>query len=236
MGKRLFDVSAAVLALAVLAPVLLLTAVLISLSSPGPVLYRAGRAGQHGRVFPMLKFRSMHHRRSELGPAITGRDDPRVFPVGRWIRKLKIDELPQLFNVLKGDMSIVGPRPEDYAIVQRHYTRPWQLSTLDVRPGLASPGSIFHYTHGDDYIDPADPGGSYVRDFLPLKLALERVYVERSSFLYDLALIGRTLRVIAAIAAGRRKFAEPPEMPAAGRWLALERAEHQDYHEYRARG
>lgn len=220
MSKRLFDIVAAACALILLSPLLLLAAALIKASSPGPVLYRARRAGLGGRPFRMYKFRSMHHRPSTTGPAITGPRDPRVFTVGRWLRALKIDELPQLFNVLKGEMSIIGPRPEDHELAERHYTKAWQRETLNVRPGLAGPGALFHYTQGDERIDPADPDGSYVRDFLPTKLALERVYVDHAGVLYDLRLIFRTLYVITAIWLGRRHFPEPPEMAEARRWLA----------------
>ncbi len=219
MAKRLFDIIAAAFGLAVLSPLLLITAALIKLTSPGPVFYYACRAGLGGQPFQMIKFRSMHYRPTAAGPAITRPADPRVFAVGRWIRALKIDELPQLINVLKGDMSIIGPRPEDYLLARRHYTKAWQRETLDVRPGLAGPGAIFHYTQGDECIDPADPDGSYVRDFLPTKLALERVYVDHASLVYDLRLMLRTLYVIAAIAMGRREFPDPPEMAEARRWI-----------------
>src|ERR671923_1545938 len=122
MAKRLIDIVLAGVGLALAAPVLALAALGIRLSSPGPVFYRARRAGRAGSCFTMYKLRTMHQRRPGQASRITGQDDPRVFPLGALLRRTKIDELPQLFNVLRGDMSIVGPRPEDPAIVARHYT------------------------------------------------------------------------------------------------------------------
>src|SRR6185437_15550370 len=137
MAKRLFDVVGAALALIVTAPLLGLAAIGIKLTDPqGPVLYRARRVGYLGREFTMLKLRTM---KAGDGGRITGLHDDRVTAIGKILRKTKIDELPQLFNVLRGDMAIVGPRPEDPMIVRRHYESP-DLETLGVRPGLASPG------------------------------------------------------------------------------------------------
>src|SRR6266446_6003127 len=150
MAKRLFDICVAAAALIVGAPLLGLAALGIRLASRGPILYRATRIGLRGRRFTMYKLRTMHVARA-AGPLITGTDDPRVFAWGRLLRHTKIDELPQLWNVLRGDMAIVGPRPEDPAIVERYYSAA-DFGTLNVRPGLASPGSLFHYTHGDELL------------------------------------------------------------------------------------
>ena len=221
MAKRLIDVALAGLGLALAAPVLGLAALAIRLTSPGPLLYGARRVGRDGRCFTMYKLRTMHTRPSRPGSRITGQDDPRVFPVGRWLRRTKIDELPQLFNVLRGEMSIVGPRPEDPDIVERHYT-PLHHETLRVRPGLASPGAIYHYTHGDALLVGGDPETAYAARLLPLKLALDVVYVRHASLGSDVRIIGRTLSTITAILAGRRRFPEPPEAAEA---LALMDAE-----------
>src|SRR5437763_11728518 len=113
MVKRLLDVVLSGVGLALVAPVLAIAALGIRLASPGPVLYRARRVGRAGAPFTMYKLRTMHQRRPGRASRITGQDDPRVFPLGALLRRTKIDELPQLFNVLRGDMSIVGPRPED---------------------------------------------------------------------------------------------------------------------------
>ena len=215
MARRLFDIVAASLGLLVAAPVLLLAALGIRLSSKGPVLYRSLRVGQGGGVFTMLKLRTMHADQRGRISKITGHNDPRVFPLGRLLRKAKIDELPQLLNVLAGDMAIVGPRPEEPVFVARHYA-PEHRETLAVRPGLASPGSIYNYTHGERQLAGADAERDYLERVLPVKLALDRVYVQRRSFGYDLRVIGRTLRVIVATMLGRAAFENPPELAMSG--------------------
>lgn len=211
--KRLFDVTASALALLVLSPLLAAAAVAVRLSSPGPVLYRARRIGRHGVPFTMFKFRTMHVANTQ-GSVITSSSDARVFPLGRLLRALKIDELPQLWNVLRGEMSIVGPRPEDPKIVADHYD---QLGheTLTVLPGLTCPGSVHFYTHGEQLVDDGDPETAYVRRLLPIKLALDVIYVRQMSLWYDLRLITRTAWTILQIAVGRRNFPEPMEMAAA---------------------
>ena len=222
MVKRLFDVCCAAVALVLTAPVLALAAVGIKLSDPGPVFYRARRVGYLGREFTMYKLRTMRAEESGDGPLITGIHDDRVSRIGRLLRRTKIDELPQLYNVLRGDMAIVGPRPEDPTIVRDHYS-PDDLETLGVRPGLASPGSIYQYQSGDKMLTGDDPEGRYVDKLLKTKLALDRVYIRRAGLRNDLAIIGRTLFTIGAVAVGRRKFQPPPEMTAARRLLAEDR-------------
>jgi lipopolysaccharide/colanic/teichoic acid biosynthesis glycosyltransferase len=210
MGRRLFDVGAATAALIVLSPLMLLVAVGIRATSPGPVIFRARRVGLHGRPFSMFKFRSMTVA-GDTGSAITGSHDPRVFPLGRLLRRSKIDELPQLFNVLIGEMALVGPRPEDPRLVATWY-RPEHMPTLEVRPGLASPGSLYNFTHGEAQLAGPDTESAYAERLLPVKLALDLVYVRRASFRYDIAIIFRTLFVIVAATLGKRRFGEPPEM------------------------
>lgn len=209
MARRLFDLVLASAGLVLTAPIWLAAAVAIRVSSPGPILYRPRRAGRHGRPFTLFKLRTMHV--SATGAPITGDDDPRVFRVGAWLRTSKIDELPQLVNVLRGEMSIVGPRPEDPAIVRLHYTEA-DRETLGVRPGLASPGSLYNYTHGQAWLTGDAVMSRYVSDLLPIKLKLDRVYVHEASLLYDIRIIVRTLAVLGARACGRRVFRDPPEM------------------------
>ena len=219
MAKRLVEVVLAALAAVVAAPLVALAAVGIRLSSAGPVLYRAERVGRDRRPFIMFKLRTMHLRRRSDSSRITGPRDPRVFPFGAWLRAVKVDELPQLWNVLRGEMSLVGPRPEDPAIVTRLYTA-LGLETLAVRPGLASPGSIYSSTHGAALLVGPDPEAAYAERLLPVKLALDVVYVRHASLAYDARIVGRTLWVIVATLVGRRHFPDPPELAEARRLLS----------------
>lgn len=213
--KRLVDVVLAGLALVVATPLLALAAIGIRLSGPGPILYRAARVGLHNRPFMMYKLRTMRVGQG-YASVITAAGDPRVFPFGSFLRRTKLDELPQLFNILRGDMSIVGPRPEDPSMVQRFYT-PLHYETFAVLPGLTCPGSIYAYTHGEAGLDPRDPEGSYGEQLLPLKLALDLVYVRHASLRYDAALMARTAWTLATALLGRRRFPLPSELPEARR-------------------
>jgi lipopolysaccharide/colanic/teichoic acid biosynthesis glycosyltransferase len=216
MAKRAFDILMAAIGLALAAPFILPAMLGVKLTSPGPALYWAERMGRNGRPYRMAKLRTMHLR-GEGGPEITAPGDPRIFAFGRFLRLTKIDELPQLWNVLKGDMSLVGPRPESVAIVERDY-RDWMLETLAVRPGITSPGAIFGYTHGDDLLDPADPEGSYVGCQLPAKLAIELAYMQHRNLLRDVGVMLRTGWTVVQIAFGRRRFPLPREVADAAHW------------------
>ncbi len=218
-AKRVLDVVLAGLALVAVAPLLGAAAIGIRLAGPGPILYRAARIGLHGRSFTMYKLRTMRDHQAYTS-AITAQGDPRVFPFGVVLRRAKLDELPQLLNILRGDMSIVGPRPEDPSMVQRFYA-PLHYESFAVLPGLTSPGSIYAYTHGEAGLDPRDPERSYGEQLLPLKLALDLVYVRRASLRYDVALIGRTAWVLSTALLGRRRFPLPPELPEAQRIMTV---------------
>ncbi|HYU90689.1 MAG TPA: sugar transferase [Gemmatimonadales bacterium] len=219
MTKRLMDVALSGLALVVLSPLLAIAAFGIWLSDRGPMFYRARLAGRDGRPFTMYKLRTMRVDHGTFRSVITAEHDPRVFPFGAWLRRAKVDELPQLINILRGEMSIVGPRPEHPDIVERHY-RFDHRDLLAVRPGLTSPGTLYDYAHGEAIVGRADPERAYVERLLPLRLALDLVYVRRASVAYDVALIGRTVALIIAVLSGRRRFGEPPEMAEACRLLA----------------
>jgi lipopolysaccharide/colanic/teichoic acid biosynthesis glycosyltransferase len=219
MLKRLFDIIVSAAGLVLLSPFFLLVAVGIRLASPGPILYRSVRVGRNGEPFTMHKFRTMHVSRGPADSPITAPNDARVFTLGSLLRRLKIDELPQLYDVLRGKMSLVGPRPEDPRIVRDHYT-PADRETLRVLPGLTSPGSIYDYTHGDRILAQGDPDQVYLERLLPVKLALETVYVREATFCYDLAIVLRTIAVLFLIAAGKRHFADPPEMRKVSRAVA----------------
>ncbi|MBC7968366.1 MAG: sugar transferase [Fuerstia sp.] len=209
MPKRLFDLIVCAIAIVLLSPVLLLAYFAVRLSSSGPAFYRARRVGRGGEVFVMHKFRTMHTG-ADAGSVITGAKDSRVFLVGRILRALKIDELPQLYDILIGRMSIVGPRPEDPKIVAKYYS-PLSRETLNVAPGLSSPGSIHYYTHSHLQLDDNDPERSYVEKLLPIKLAMDLVYMRRASLWYDMTIMLKTAVTILLIALGKRRFAEPPE-------------------------
>ena len=209
--KRIIDILLTLNALIVFSPLLILAAIGIKLSSPGPILYGAKRVGQNGKHFTMYKFRTMTVRQSTGASVITARNDRRIFPFGALLRKLKIDELPQLFNILKGDMSIVGPRPEDVNIVEKYFTAEYRR-TLLVKPGLASPGSIYNYTHGEKILGQQETEKLYVEKLLPTKMALELVYTFEASLAYDIQIIFRTFCTVFAIARGRDIFSNPPEI------------------------
>jgi lipopolysaccharide/colanic/teichoic acid biosynthesis glycosyltransferase len=192
-AKRLLDLSLASVGLLLSAPVLFGVAALIRLTSPGGAIFRQERVGLNGRPFRILKFRTMLIGIS--GPAITRAGDPRVTPVGRWLRRYKLDELPQLLNVLVGDMSIVGPRPEvgPYVDLYREQYR----KILSVRPGLTDFATIVFRNEERTLADSADPERMYVEEILPRKIELYLRYVAEMSFATDIRLIAATLRALA---------------------------------------
>lgn len=194
--RRGVDMGVALLALALCLPLLTPLVIALKLAAPGPVFHRAQRVGRHGRVFVMIKLRSMAPGSARQSP-ITAPGDGRIHPLGRWLRRFRIDELPQFWNVLCGDMALVGPRPEDPLIVARHY-RGWMVETLAVRPGLTGPGTVFAAFQAADLVDPGDPEGSYARALLPAKLALDRAYLDRASLRGDLAYLWLTLAALCA--------------------------------------
>ena len=208
MTRRLLDIVLAGVLLVLTSPVILAAALLIFAVSPGSVLFRPTRVGLHGRTFTMLKLRTMHLSHESGGSVITAKHDPRLIPLARWMRRFKLDELPQLINILKGDMAIVGPRARHPRIVSSYCT-PTQRETLEVLPGLTSPGSIYALTHGEDVLDSDDPETVYLERVLPTKLALDVIYVREASLAYDLRIIFRTVGVILKLWGTR---SDPPEM------------------------
>jgi lipopolysaccharide/colanic/teichoic acid biosynthesis glycosyltransferase len=191
--KRCFDIAAASLLLVVLLPLLLLIALAVAATSGRPVIYRANRVGRGSKSFVILKFRTM--RPGAAGPAITGREDPRITPVGAILRRTKLDELPQLVNVLRGDMSLVGPRPEDPRFVAM-YT-PEQREVLTIRPGITSPAAI-RYRDEETLLKAGDPNFEelYATTIMPAKLALDLDYVRRRNFWWDVAILLQSLAVV----------------------------------------
>ncbi len=194
MGKRIFDLLAALIGLTVLSPLLLVVSLLIKLDSPGPVFYRGDRIGRDGIPFKMFKFRTMVVDADRMGPALTHSGDPRVTRMGRVLRRWKIDEIPQLINIVRGEMSFVGPRPEapDYV---KHYT-PEQREVLRVRPGITGPTQI-KYRHEETLLSRfADREEAYITIIMPQKLAIDLQYVRSRTFLRDLLLIAQTVLAV----------------------------------------
>jgi lipopolysaccharide/colanic/teichoic acid biosynthesis glycosyltransferase len=203
-AKRALDVLGAAAGLAVLWPALLLIAVLVRLQDGGPAFFRQERVGLGGKPFRMWKFRTMVPRADRLGAQLTVGRDPRITPIGHWLRKLKLDELPQLLNVLAGEMSLVGPRPE----VERYvamYT-PEQRRILRLVPGITDPASIRYRDESEVLGRAQDPERLYVEEIMPEKIRLNLEYAARATALSDLGVILGTVV----------KLARPAGAPARG--------------------
>ena len=191
MSKRAFDFAAALLGLILLSPLLLLVALLIKLDSSGPVFFRQERIGKGFCPFRIYKFRTMIHDAHRRGETITFGADPRITRLGQVLRKTKVDELPQLLNVLRGEMSFVGPRPEVRPYVELF--RQDYEEILQVIPGITDLASV-KYRHEADLLGQFDdPQTAYIKRILPEKIKLAKEYVRRSSFFFDMTLILKTL-------------------------------------------
>jgi lipopolysaccharide/colanic/teichoic acid biosynthesis glycosyltransferase len=197
--KRAFDFTVALLGLVLTSPLLLAAAVAVKLDSPGPAFYSGPRAGRDGKEFRIHKLRTMRAGADRSGPAVTAGDDPRVTGLGRLLRRTKADELPQLVNVLKGEMSLVGPRPEHPDFV-RHYT-PEQLGVLRVRPGITGPSAIA-FVDEEGRLSGGRPEATYLEEVMPQKLAIDLDYVQHASFGGDLRILLRTVGLVVRRAAG----------------------------------
>ena len=194
VGKRLIDIVISSFGLILFAPILLIVGGLIKLSSPGPALFRQQRVGKNERLFWILKFRTMVEGAERTGGGITPRNDPRVTPLGVFLRKWKLDELPQLWNVLKGEMSVVGPRPELPSYVAEYTSE--QKAVLLVKPGITDPGSLRYRDEGRLLQQNRDPQRLYREKILPDKLALNLQYLKDISFARDLHLIVSTIKSV----------------------------------------
>ena len=190
-AKRAIDIVAAVALLLLLAPLMLVIALLVVLESPGPVFYRAERVGHRGSRLRMLKFRKM--RNDAVGPALTAPRDPRLTRVGRALVALRLDELPQFFHVLSGEMSLVGPRPEDPGFVARH--RSEYESILEVRPGVTGWTQVA-FASESTILRSDDAVGHYVESILPAKVALDLIYATRPTLARDLKIMWFTFLAV----------------------------------------
>ncbi len=194
MLKRTFDFLASFFGLLLLSPLILCIAVWVKCDSKGPIFYRQVRVGKDGREFKLFKFRSMRVGADRAGLLTLGDRDPRVTRSGFWLRKTKLDELPQLFNVLVGDMSLVGPRPEVPKYVAL-YT-PEQREVLSVRPGITDTASLEMRNEAELMAQQVDSEGYYMNVQIPLKIKLAKEYIAQQSLLSDLKLIVRTIGVM----------------------------------------
>jgi diguanylate cyclase (GGDEF)-like protein len=194
MAKRALDIVAAFFGLIFLAPLFVIIGIMIKRDSEGPVFYRGPRVGRNGRPFQILKFRTMHETpESYDGPRLTSSEDERITPLGRWLRNTKINELPQLWNLLLGNMSLVGPRPEDPEIV-KSYPERLRDEVLSIRPGITSPASVLYHSE-QDMLSSSDLMGTYLKEILPDKLRLDQLYVRNRSFISDIDIVIWTLAI-----------------------------------------
>jgi lipopolysaccharide/colanic/teichoic acid biosynthesis glycosyltransferase len=192
-AKRLFDMAVSGAALVALSPILGALALAVKLTSPGPVFYKATRVGRGGKLIKVYKFRSMVMGADKAGPGVTTAGDARVTPVGRILRRYKLDELPQLLNVLSGDMSLVGPRPEDPRYVAL-YT-PEQRLVLQVAPGITSPASLY-YRDEETLLNGQDWETQYVQQIMPAKLEIDLNYVKNANLGQDVRIIWKTFQTM----------------------------------------
>lgn len=195
-GKRLFDFVFSVFGLIVLLPLFVLVSIMVKAGSRGPVFFKQKRIGKNSKEFSVIKFRTMEVGAERLGGRITPENDKRVTYVGRTLRKYKLDELPQIFNVLMGDMSFVGPRPEVSEFVQ-YYPIEAKKKVLSIRPGITDPASIQFRNEGETLSRSSDPERLYIEKIIPQKLALYETYVDERSLLGDIKIILTTFAAIA---------------------------------------
>ena len=192
--KRVFDLIVALLGIIILFPILLLVSIWIKVSSKGPLFYAQKRVGKDFKDFYIYKFRSMVVDADKIGPSVTSEDDPRITKVGKFIRKTKIDELPQLFNVIRGEMSLVGPRPEVMKFVAKN--RDAYEKVLSVRPGITDNAAIEFRDEETLMNQYEDKEKAYLEYILPKKIKLYYNYIDNITFLNDIKLILKTLKVL----------------------------------------
>ena len=193
-GKRIFDIVATLLGGVLLLPVIIVIVLWIKLSSTGPLFYVQKRVGKNFKEFDLYKFRSMIVEADKVGPSVTSGDDPRITKIGRIIRRTKIDELPQLLNVLKGDMSLVGPRPEVMKFVEQK--KDAYLKVLSVKPGITDNAAIEFRDEETIMEQYEDKEKAYIEIVLPQKIELYYHYIDTISFTNDIKLILKTLKII----------------------------------------
>ncbi|MCY4402765.1 MAG: sugar transferase [Candidatus Poribacteria bacterium] len=192
--KRIFDIIVSVLVLLILSPLFLIGSILAKIQSSGPVFYKAKRVGIGGSIFKMYKFRTMVVDADKIGIGLTTHKDPRVTPIGRFLRHTKLDELPNFINVLRGNMSLIGPRPESPYYVQ-YYTET-QKQVLLAKPGITGPSQIANRNEEEKLSSQTDPENYYIKELMPKKLAIDLQYVATQCFLSDMRWLLKTLWVV----------------------------------------
>lgn len=202
LAKRWFDVAFSCLALSISLPLLIICAVAIKLESVGPALFRQTRVGRHGHHFQLFKLRSMTTVADNHGPMVTVRGDPRITRVGRWLRASKVDELPQLYNVIRGEMSLVGPRPEVPEYVASYTPR--QKQVLKFKPGITGPASLDYIQEETILSTEENPDMFYRQTVLPRKLELDLDYYEKANFFSDLRFLAKTIVHLISQTSGSR--------------------------------
>lgn len=200
IGKRIFDTLAALIGLVVLSPILLVCAGAVRLDSPGPIVFRQRRVGRYGKTFRIFKFRTMIDRRRKGGPSLTASGDARITRVGKILRKTKLDEIPQLLNVVRGEMSLVGPRPEVPEYTMQYTPEEWTV--LAVRPGITGPASLAFVNEERLLASAANPEEFYVTTIMRQKLQLDLAYCRKVSFFEDARIILHTAACVAGLRPG----------------------------------
>ncbi len=190
MLKRLFDIIVSVMLIVLLIPIFLLISIIIIFNSKGGAIFSQQRVGKNGKLFTLYKFRTMVINQQNKSLLTVGEDN-RITTIGKWLRKTKMDELPQLFNILKGDMSFVGPRPEVPKYVE-YYTDE-QRKVLSVKPGLTDIASLVYINESEELARAGNPEEYYIRHILPKKLNLSLQYIEKQNFVTDLVIIFKTV-------------------------------------------
>lgn len=191
MLKRTFDIISSLLALILLSPFFLVIALIIKITSSGPVFYKGKRVGKNGNLFLMHKFRSMVANADKIGTDLTKHDDQRITKIGKFLRKTKIDEWANLIDVLKGDMSMVGPRPESPSYAQ--YYDEMQKHVLDAKPGITGLAQLQNRREDLKLKDKANPDEYYIKELMPKKLEIDLYYLENRTFLMDVKIIIKTV-------------------------------------------
>jgi len=217
--KRFFDITAAGIGLIFIAPIITIIGLLIRSTSPGPVFFRQNRVGLNGKIFRVYKFRTMVDRAEDLGTSVTTGNDSRITPLGRFLRRTKLDELPQLINVFNGDMSLVGPRPDVPEIINNYTSEMRRI--FNVRPGITSIATL-HLRDEEDILAKVEDSDLFYEEIVvPLKVKLAMEHVDEDSFWFDIKILFQTLWMLTL---GRRwPIEEHPEVVELKRKIAADR-------------